>query len=395
MMNRRLALQSLWGAAASGWGWGAMAAPSTEQRLVVVFLRGAYDAANVLVQHGSDFYYQSRPNISVPQPGRTAEAALRLTDAWALHPALADSMYPLWQAGELAFVPFSGLASASRSHFEMQDRLESGLPASSAPRTDSGFLNRLAAELAPARVVSFTSAVPTVVRGKLRVPNVDLQRFANDNLSPRETAALLKMYEGTPLEGTVRETFEVRSTVSEELKSEMQQASRGAISPRGFGLVAQRMGRLMREQYRIGFADIGQWDTHVNQGNATGTLADRLRELGGGLAALRDELGPAWDKTTVVVMSEFGRTFRENGNRGTDHGSGSALWVLGGQVRGGQVLGEQPLMTRERLNEDRDWPVLNDYRAVLGGLFGQRYGMDAAAVGRVFPGAGGPSLKLA
>ena len=395
MLNRRHALQSLLGTAVAGWGWGAAAAPATEQRLVVVFLRGAYDAANVLVQHGSDFYYESRPNIAVPRPGRGAEAALRLTDAWALHPALAASMQPLWQAGELAFVPFSGLASPSRSHFEMQDRLESGLVLPGAPRTESGFLNRLAAELSPMRAVSFTTSVPTVVRGRVRIPNVDLQRFASDSLSPRESAALLKMYEGTPLEGTVRETFEVRTAVSAELKGEMQQASRGAISPKGFGLVAQRMGRLMREQYRVGFADIGQWDTHVNQGGATGYLADRLRELGSGLATLREELGPAWAQTTVLVISEFGRTFRENGNRGTDHGSGSALWILGGSVRGGQVLGTQPVMTRERLNEDRDWPVLNDYRAVLRALLAQRYALDAAALGRVFPGALTADLTLA
>jgi uncharacterized protein (DUF1501 family) len=393
MLNRRHAVQGLLGAATAGWGWQAVAAPVTEQRLVVVFLRGAYDAANVLVQQASDFYYEARPNLAIARPGRNAEAALPLTREWGLHPALAGSMQPLWQAGELAFVPFSGLANPSRSHFDMQDRLESGMLATGAPRTDSGFLNRLAAELAPARAVSFTAAMPTVVRGRLRVPNIDLQRFAADNLSERETMALLRMYEGTPMEATVRETFEVRASVSRELM-ELQQASRGAMSPKGFGLVAQRMGRLMREQYRIGFVDIGQWDTHVNQGAASGYLADRLRELGAGLAVLREELGPAWAQTTVVVVSEFGRTFRENGNRGTDHGSGSALWILGGSVRGGQVLGAQPVMTRERLNQDRDWPVLNDYRAVLRGLFAQMYALDAAALGRVFPGADSADLRL-
>jgi uncharacterized protein (DUF1501 family) len=194
------------------------------------------------------------------------------------------------------------------------------------------------------------------------------------------------MYEGNALAGSVQDGFATRNTVQRELSQEMEMAGRGAASPQGFAAVAPKLAKLLRDPYRLAFIDIGRWDTHVAQGGAKGVLADRLGELGTGLAALARGLGDAWQHTTVVVVSEFGRTFAENGNRGTDHGHGSAMWVLGGGVRGGQVLGEQVASEPKNLHENRDWPVLNDYRAVLGGLFGRLYGLNAQALERVFPG---------
>ncbi len=146
---------------------------------------------------------------------------------------------------------------------------------------------------------------------------------------------------------------------------------------------------------QLGFVDVGGWDTHVGQGGATGALANRLGELGRGLAALADEMGPAWQRTVVVVLSEFGRTFRENGNRGTDHGHGTVYWVLGGAVRGGKVLGEQQAVSAASLHQGRDYPVLNDYRAVLGGLFQRMWGLPPQALARVFPDAPVHDLGLA
>ena len=154
------------------------------------------------------------------------------------------------------------------------------------------------------------------------------------------------------------------------------------------------MARLMQSRYQIGFVDVGGWDTHVGQGAATGALANRLEELGRGLAGFADEMGPAWKSTVVVVISEFGRTFRENGNRGTDHGHGTVFWVLGGGVNGGRIVGEQQALTATTLFQNRDYPVLNDYRSVLGGLFARMYGLNAAAVARVFPGTQGADLRL-
>ena len=151
----------------------------------------------------------------------------------------------------------------------------------------------------------------------------------------------------------------------------------------------------MRERYHLGFIDVGGWDTHVGQGAGAGYLANRLAELGKGLAAYADEMGPSWSDATVVVVSEFGRTFKENGNRGTDHGHGSVYWVLGGGVRGGRVVGEQVPVNAPSLFQNRDYQVLNEYRAVLGGLFARLYGLSGAQVQRVFAGVATQDLGLA
>ena len=151
----------------------------------------------------------------------------------------------------------------------------------------------------------------------------------------------------------------------------------------------------MRDRFNLGFVDVGGWDTHVNQGGATGYLAGRLAELGRGVAGFADEIGPAaWSQTTVVVISEFGRTFRENGDKGTDHGHGGAFWVLGGGIKGGRIVGRQVELTQASLNQNRDYPVLNDYRDVLGGLFARIYGLTPARLDTVFPGARPLDLAL-
>jgi uncharacterized protein (DUF1501 family) len=187
----------------------------------------------------------------------------------------------------------------------------------------------------------------------------------------------------------------VRDEVVKSIADEMTEANRGAVSPRGFELSARRIGRLMREQFNLGFVDVGGWDTHVNQGAATGYLADRLGELGRALAGFREEIGPAaWRDSVVVVISEFGRTFRENGDRGTDHGHGSVYWVLGGGLNGGRIAGEQIKVAQPSLFENRDYPVLTDYRALFAGLVQRMYGLDAAALQRVFAGVRPADLGL-
>jgi len=150
----------------------------------------------------------------------------------------------------------------------------------------------------------------------------------------------------------------------------------------------------MRDQYRIGFIDVGGWDTHVNEGSAQGALANNIDSLGKGLTALSQELGAEWRNTVVAVVSEFGRTFRENGNKGTDHGHGSVYWILGGSINGGRVAGEQTGVTRENLFQDRDYPVLNEYRAVLGGLFAALWGLSPEQVQQVFPASTPVDLKV-
>jgi len=165
------------------------------------------------------------------------------------------------------------------------------------------------------------------------------------------------------------------------------------VSAKGFEVEARRIAKLMRDPYTVGFVDVGGWDTHVGQGGATGYLANRLDELARGLAAFASEMGAAWRSTTVAVISEFGRTFRENGNRGTDHGHGSVMWVLGGASKQ-PIRGEQIEITRASLFQNRDWPVLNDYRAVLAGIFARQFSLGPARLQKIFPGTRPSELEL-
>ena len=371
------------------------AAPGTSARLLVVFLRGGYDATNVLVPVSSSFYYEARPNIALPKPGAASNAAVTLDADWGLHPALRNSMLPLYEKGQLAFVPFAGTTDLSRSHFATQDTIELGQDHDRARNYQSGFLNRLATVLAgrPASM-AFSDRLPTVFRGELQIPNMGLRQLRKPAIDTQQTAAIADMYRGTPLAGTVNEGFSVRDGLMQELSAEMEAASRNAITARGFELEARRIARLMRDKFNVGFVDVGGWDTHVGQGGAEGYLANRLEELGRGLAGFADEMGPVWSDTVVVVLSEFGRTFRENGNRGTDHGHGTVYWVAGGSVRGGRIAGDQVPVRQATLNQNRDYAVLNEYRQVFSALFARMYGFNASQLERVFAGTKPKELGL-
>jgi uncharacterized protein (DUF1501 family) len=373
------------------------AAPATDARLLVVFLRGAYDAANVLVPMASDFYYSSRPTLAVARPDvGNPNSALSLSAEWGLHPALRDSIFPLWAKREVAFVPFAGTSDdVTRSHFETQDTIELGQSVGGSRDYRSGFMSRLAAELARAKPIAFTEQLPLVFRGKTQIPNIGLNSVGKPGVDDRQAELIKQMYAQSTLASAVSEGFRVRDDVYRSISQEMAAANRGAVSPRGFELSARRIGRLMREQFNLGFVDVGGWDTHVNQGAATGYLADRLGELGRALAGFSEEIGQAgWRDTVVVVISEFGRTFRENGDRGTDHGHGSVYWVMGGGINGGRVAGEQLKIEQANLFQNRDYPVLTDYRAMFAGLFQRLYGLDGSGVQRIFPGVHPAELGL-
>ena len=243
--------------------------------------------------------------------------------------------------------------------------------------------------------MAFTSTLPLVLRGAVDAPNTALSAGAGrGRVDARQAELIASMCMGTALATPVNEGFATRDEKAGTLQGEMEAASRNALSTKGFEGTARRMARLMQSRYQIGFVDVGGWDTHVGQGAATGALANRLEELGRGLAGFADEMGPAWKSTVVVVISEFGRTFRENGNRGTDHGHGTVFWVLGGGVNGGRIAGEQQALTATTLFQNRDYPVLNDYRSVLGGVFARLWGMNAAQLAKVFPQTRAEDLRL-
>ncbi len=361
------------------------AAPGTDARLLVVFLRGAYDAANIVIPIDSDFYHASRPTLAIAKPDpAVATSALPLDANWGLHPALRDSILPLYRKGQAAFVPFAGTDDLTRSHFETQDTIELGQDVKGTRDYRSGFMARLVTTITQPRPIAFTDQLPLTFQGVGTIPNTAINSVGKPAIDARQASLITAMYSGTPLAAPVQEGFHVRDDVYHAITDHMLEANRGAASPKGFELSARRIGQLMKDQFTLGFVDVGGWDTHVNQGAATGYLADRVAELGRGLAGFAEEIGPQWNDTVVVVISEFGRTFRENGNRGTDHGHGSVYWVLGGGIKGGRIAGEQVVVDQAHLFQDRDFPVLNDYRALFGGLFQRMYGLDQAGLQRVF-----------
>ncbi|AMM23223.1 DUF1501 domain-containing protein [Variovorax sp. PAMC 28711] len=396
-MQRRALLKSL-AAVPLATGVGQLiAAPSAgNAKLLVVFLRGAYDGANLLVPVSGaarDFYDASRPSLAIARPGQPG-GALPLDAQWGLHPALAASVLPLFEKKQATFIPFAGTDDLTRSHFETQDSIELGQALDRRRDYRSGFLNRLAGVLGggPLPAVSpiaFTDQLPIVLRGDARAANMALGAVGRQAIDAKQSQVIEAMYRNTALAQSVAEGFAVRDEVQRAVKAEMETASRNAMSSRGFERVARRMAGLMRERFDLGFVDVGGWDTHVGQGAATGYLANRLDELGRGVAGFAEAMGEdAWRDTVVVVISEFGRTFRENGNKGTDHGHGTVYWVLGGGLSaraGGRVVGEQVVLTQPAaLFQNRDHPVLNEYRAVLGGLFARMYGLSPAQLEHVF-----------
>ena len=399
-MNRRHLLK-IGGAAlfSAGMAGRLYAAPLAGPRILLVFLRGGYDCCNLLIPYSSSFYYEARPNIAIAKPdAASSTGALELDADWALAPAVRETIGAMYLQRQVAFVPFAGTDDLSRSHFETQDSIELGQPSAGSRNYRSGFLGRLSDTLmgTPSgnSSIAFTDALPLCFEGTATVPNLSLKNVGKPAFDARQSGILSEMYTGHHLQAAVSGGLELRHEVAQQMADEMIAANRNAINTKGFELEAERMGRLMRDKYRIGFIDVGGWDTHVGEGAAQGALANNLSSLGRGLQVFSQSLGAEWSNTVVVVLSEFGRTFRENGNRGTDHGHGTVYWVLGGSVNGASIAGEQQRLARGTLFQDRDYPVLNDYRAVLGGLFRSLWGLTAAQSSRIFQQTAPLDLKL-
>jgi uncharacterized protein (DUF1501 family) len=398
-MNRREFLLAAAGAAALpalSFSGRLFAAPTNSPRFLFVFLRGGYDCNNFLVPYSSDFYYESRPTLAIAKPGaNNSNAVIPLDANWGLNPVVRDAIYPLWQKKQIAFIPFAGTDDLSRSHFETQDNIERGEPLNTSGNFRSGFLARLSSQLTGVPAIAFTNSLPLSFQGASKdIPNISLKGNTKANFDERQSAILAGMYKNTPLASAAADGLSLRTTVSMDLQNEMTAASRGAPNASGFAQETQRIATLMRDQYRLGFVDVGGWDTHVNQGNVTGGLANNLRNLSDGLAAYAAALGKEWDNTVVVVVSEFGRTFRENGDRGTDHGHGTVHWVLGGKVNGGRIAGEQVAVTQQNLLQNRDYQVLNNYRDIYSGLLARVWGLKGNQLQAIFPQAKPRDLQL-
>lgn len=383
----------------SGW---AFAAPSpSPKRLIVVLLRGAIDGLSVVVPYAEEAYYAGRKTIAVPRPGET-NGAIALTDGFGLSPAL-ESLMPLWRSRRLAFVHACGLPEARRSHFEAQDEIEAGV--GSGQRASDGWLNRTLAQMPagrPHQAVSLGATTPRIVSGARPVATLPVGRQAAQKQAidrPEIQVAFDRMYAGDdPIARAYHEGREAREALLADMTvidQEQQMANNGAPSAIGFAADAKRLASLMAADpaIQIAFLSLGGWDTHVNQGAGQGPLARNLRALGEGLAALASGLGPVFDDTAIVVMSEFGRTVHENGNNGTDHGYGNTMWLMGGQLAGGRFYGQWPGLADSRLYQGRDLAVTTDYRQVASAVLAQHLGLAASPLARIFPAYTGAPLQ--
>jgi len=363
------------------------------KKLVVLFQRGAADGLNTVIPFAEPNYYKLRPTIAIPEPRRGGEAAAIDFDGFfGLHPGLAP-LEPLFKKQQLAIVHAAGSPDNTRSHFDAQDFMESGTPG--VKSTEDGWLNRaLQAQPEPGawpfRAVGMGPSLPRTLRGgapAIALP--DVRQFQVIAQSPAVEGGFEALYAQTVdsvLRGTGTETFEAIEMLRKANPSRFQPEN-GADYPRSrFGQSLQQIAQLIKADIglEVAFLDSGGWDNHVNEGGVQGQLANLLRELGQGLAAFHRDLGDRMENIVVVTMSEFGRTARENGNRGTDHGHANCMFVLGGEVKGGKVYGRWPGLGPEHLYEGRDLALTTDFRYVLGEVIERHLGSKDLKT--VFPG---------
>jgi len=377
--------------------YGEMArAAAGKKKLVVVFQRGACDGLNVVVPYKEPNYYAMRPTIGIAQ-----KDLMDLDGFFGLHPAMA-SMKPLFDSGHLAMVQASGSPDPSRSHFDAQDFMESGTPG--VKSTVDGWLNRaLQVEVQPLlqrgkasvfRAVALGPEVPRTLAGK--VPAIAVANLAEFSVAGKgaaaegESSAFEAMYDESSdvlLHGTGADTFEAVKMLKATNPASYVPAA-GVVYPKSaFGNSLKQVAQLLKANLGVeaAFADVGGWDTHQNQGGVEGQLAGRLRDFSDTLAAFWKDMGDEAENVTLVTMSEFGRTARQNGTGGTDHGHANVMFVLGGSVKGGKVYGRWPGLANEQLNEGRDLVVTTDFRNVLGEAAYKTLGVRKLDV--VFPGA--------
>jgi len=386
--------------ALSGRAW-ALSADAAPKRLVVVLLRGAVDGLNVVVPYGDDAYYAARPTIAIAKPG-AEDGALALDEHFALHPAL-SGLLPLWQEKQLAFVHAAGSPDPTRSHFDAQLFIENGTPGRRA--TADGWMNRLLAAMPglsrdPTEAVAVGPTLPQILKGRMPVANLPLGPAAATPLAidkPDIASAFDRLYAGRDAVGQAYHQGRMaRAELIAGLPAPPDPTDGGVPAPNGFPAVAARLAGLMahNRKIRLALVSLGGWDTHVRQGNHTGQLAERLRPLGDGLAVFAKALGRDWQDTAIVVLSEFGRTVRENGDGGTDHGHGNVMWVLGGAVQGGRIYGDWPGLGTDALYENRDLAVTTDFRAVLAPVVARHLRLPDRALATIFPGFSPPRSDL-
>jgi uncharacterized protein (DUF1501 family) len=342
--------------------------------LVTIFQRGAVDGLNMIVPHGDGEYYKLRRNIAIQQPGKT-DGAIDLDGHFGLHPMMRP-LEKFWTSKQLAVIHSSGSPDNTRSHFDAQDYMESGTPGNKSTR--DGWLNRVmqtapAKDASPFRAVSMTQALPRALYG--RAPSVAMTNLSDFSIKAGlYTADLKGGFEGVyqqnakdTLSSTGKETFEAVNFLKQANPAQYKPEN-GAVYPASqLGRSLAQIAQLIKAGVglEVAFAEAGGWDTHINQGGPRGQLANLLRDFSTSIAAFATDLGDRMDDVVLLTMSEFGRTARENGSRGTDHGHGNAMLVLGNTVKGGKVYGDWKGLGNDQLNEGRDLAVTTDFRDVF------------------------------
>jgi len=362
------------------------------KRLIAIFQRGAVDGLNMVVPHGEADYYRARPSIAIPRP-RTADGALDLDGFFGFNPRV-GSLKPLWDSRDLAIVNACGSPDSTRSHFDAQDYMESGTPG--VKSTQDGWLNRyLQARKEETessfRAVALSQQLPRMLQGL--APALAMNQIAQFGIRGGQSDVMSTSFEAQyaaaadqVLNGVGREAFSAMKTLKVADPSKYQPDNGAQYPTSPFGQALRQIAQLTKSDVglEVAFADIGGWDTHVNQGAAVGQLAARLDDFARSVAALVTDLDERMADTVVLTMSEFGRAVAENGNRGTDHGHGNAMMVIGGGVRGGRVFGKWPGLAVDRRYEGRDLAVTTDFRDVFGEIVVRHLGVaDPRAI---FPG---------
>lgn len=356
-MNRRTFLRT-GGLALTAFAFNAFGAPRRNKVLVVIFQRGAVDGLNAVVPYGERAYYAARPSIAIPR-----NDALDLDGFFGAHPSM-QSLMPFWKDRSLGIVHAAGSPDPSRSHFDAQDFMEAGTPGSRASR--DGFLTRALRADRPLEAISMTQSLPRILSGSSALATTDIQRFANSRSASLLESMYPEAYESVRILRTVKPS--------------------SAVYPRGpLAGSLRQVAQLIKADVglSIAFAEIGGWDTHAGQGGTQGQFANRLRDFAEAIAAFANDLGSRMSDVVLVTMSEFGRTVRENGNRGTDHGHGTVMLLLGGGIRGGKVHGKWPGLETGQLFERRDLAVTTDYRDVFAEVLTRHLGVPSMA--KVFP----------
>jgi uncharacterized protein (DUF1501 family) len=387
----------------AAWAADLGASATKDKVLVVIFQRGAVDGLSMVVPYGDPSYYQNRQEISLAAPSQAAgeNGVLDLDGYFGLHPSL-SALLPLYKAGHLAPIQACGSPNASRSHFDSQDLMESGVDEDKS--VQEGWLNRLmgccpedTANQTAFRAVSMTSVVPRSLQGpqdSLAIRDLDTFGMAGDIVVPISGGGTAdgfeSMYSGavdTVLHGEGTESFDALALLKQTRSTAYVPANGAKYPDGGLGKNLRQVAQLIKAKVgvQIAFAEMDGWDTHANQGNAKGQLANRLKVFGDSLAAFYQDMGDKMRDVVVVTQSEFGRTVKQNGNRGTDHGHATCFLTLGGAVKGGKVYGDWPTLAPDKLFQNRDLAITTDFRDVFGEIVAGHFNIPMNDMATLFP----------